>query len=89
MTIFDISTKGNIMTTIEHIFTNKLFTKPNGGLMNLGEVMKVSLVGQKPLSRRNRIVVYSEYKRVYTMDKLRAIKDTSVNKKTNLAIMEH
>lgn len=64
---------------MEYIIKNKLFTKSDGTLMTLAEALKVSLKGQKAMSRREKAKAYAEYKEIYSMDKLRVARKVLFN----------
>jgi hypothetical protein len=61
------------------IFTEKLFTKETGSLMELGEALKVSLVGAKAITRREKAKIYASYKAQYSLDKTRLVRKALFN----------
>lgn len=64
---------------MEYIFENKLFTRQDGTLMTLEEALKVSLKGGEPMTRRQKAKAYAEYKKLYSMDKLRVARKVLFN----------
>lgn len=79
------------MTFEEHVYKTKAFTRADGSLMSGIDAIYVSAIGFPPISKREKIRIYEEYVKAYSLDKLRHFKSafnqsTPMNEKTNLCL---